>query len=119
MTLGGPPNLDKEFRLPSGRRVDLVFTNKRAKSYLAVELKRDIPPYGPWVQLAEYVLEMPPLAKAGDYTVSGLLITGAAPPVAVEAFEAAELADIQWVTYDIRATFPAVSMPLITTERAD
>jgi hypothetical protein len=106
LTVGRPPVADAEFRLPSGKRIDILLTNEAEREYVAVELKRGDPGHQGWQQLFEYITEMREHDLDG-YQVRGVLVTGPPSSTSVAAFEASGAADdIQWVTYRLNIDFP-------------
>ncbi len=112
LTVGRPTIADAEFRLPSGKRIDILVKSESEREYVAVELKRGDPGHQGWQQLFEYITELRQY-DLGGYQVRGVLVTGPPSATAVAAFESSGAADdIQWVTYRLNIDFPGAYAPV-------
>lgn len=93
----------RQFQLPSGNQVDLLFFDREANQYVVVELKAEEPERGGVSQVALYVDELTRTrAKAEDRGVRGLLLTGAVPDDLVGVAEALGAHyPIAWYQYEL------------------
>ncbi len=91
----------REFRLPDGRRIDLL-CQERAKSgkgaLVAIEVKRE-QQRGTFQQLVEYLDALTLLYPSR--TVKGLIISGREDQVAATMLKSIAKYDIQWFCYDV------------------
>lgn len=99
----------REFRLPDGRRIDLLCqerTRSGKGALVAIELKREHQ-RGTVDQIVEYLDALKQLYPAR--TVKGLIVSGRESQVAAKRLESIAGYDIRWFCYDVKfeKLFPA------------
>ena len=104
---GGGRRSGREFRLPDGRRIDLLCQERRKSgtgALVAIELKRE-QQRGTVQQLLEYLDALKQLYPSR--TVKGIIISGREDQVAATLLRGIVGYDIEWFCYDV--TFKKVS----------
>jgi hypothetical protein len=71
----------RQFTLPSGDRIDLLFRERRTGNYVVVELKAGSGGRGVLAQLQSYMDELEPIAAKDAKTVRGVIITSHPNPL--------------------------------------
>ena len=101
----------RQFPLPSGQRVDLLFGERGTNALVVCELKVGISGYGAVSQLFTYIDQLRASPVAAGREVKGLIVTGT-PDAALED-QIAVLAkqrgvEVRWLCYRVEVTFEQV-----------
>jgi len=98
------PEIEAEFRLPSGDRVDLVIKDVRRRRWLVVEVEnkgaknREAP-----AQLCDYMSEVKAKLLPDGYDIEGMIISAEADPRHVELLMAAQAPGrLHWLTFSMQ-----------------
>lgn len=107
----------KEFLLPSGRRIDLLFRERQTNAYVPVELKAGNGGFGVGMQLLAYIDElrrMPEVQAKG--LERGIVVTGLRNPIwehEVLQHGASHGVRVDWYCYAASLELTAVAGPLV------
>ena len=98
------PEIEAEFRLPSGNRVDLLVKDVRRRRWLVIEVEnkgiknREAP-----AQLCDYMAEVKAKLLPDGYDIEGMIVSAEADPHHVELLMAAQAPGrLHWLTFSMQ-----------------
>lgn len=101
----------RQYPLPSGQRVDLLFEERGSNALVVCELKVGISGYGAVSQLFAYIDQLRASPLAAGRKIKGLIVTGT-PDASLEdqiAILAAQRGvEVRWLCYRVEVTFEQV-----------
>lgn len=104
--------IGREYLLPDGRRIDLLFQERRTRQLVVVELKTGPARDGAAQQLVDYVETLRNSELGRDRQVRGVLITREAPASFVADLEALSVRHgmrLTWLRYALRLSLDVVA----------
>lgn len=96
--------LGQEYRLPSGRFIDLLCRERRKDGkgqLVAIELKKGDNSTGVVTQIRKYLDELATLEQAQGRPVRGIIVSGRADDAEAENLSASNKHEISWYTYAV------------------